>query len=54
MTRFGIVQRAVHGDKPPLQVEYSLTSLGLGFMRILAEVRALQETLDGDRGRRAR
>jgi DNA-binding HxlR family transcriptional regulator len=46
MIRFGIVRRAVFGDKPPVEVEYRLTSFGLRFMRILEEVRRLQEAVD--------
>ncbi len=46
MTRFGIVQRTVFGEKPPVQVEYELTSFGHRFMGILNEVRLLQEALD--------
>lgn len=46
MTRFGIVQRTVFGEKPPVQVEYVLTSFGRRFMGILDEVRRLQDTVD--------
>jgi DNA-binding HxlR family transcriptional regulator len=46
MTRFGIVQRTVFGEKPPVKVEYRLTPFGLRFMRILEEVRRLQEAVD--------
>jgi len=46
MTRFGIVQRTVFGQKPPVEVEYRLTPFGLRFMGILEEVRRLQEALD--------
>lgn len=46
MTRFGIVQRSVFGEKPPVQVEYVLTSFGRRFMGILNEVRRLQEAVD--------
>jgi DNA-binding HxlR family transcriptional regulator len=46
MIRFGIVQRPVFGEKPPVEVEYRLTPFGLRFMRILDEVRGLQEALD--------
>jgi DNA-binding HxlR family transcriptional regulator len=49
MMRFGIVERAVRGDKPPIEVEYRLTRFGRRFLRILDEVRRLQEALD--RGR---
>ena len=46
MTRFGIAQRTVHGEKPPVEVEYRLTPFGNRFMGILDEVRALQEAID--------
>ena len=47
MTGFGIVRRTVHGEKPPIEVEYRLTPFGEGFMRILEEVRRLQAEVDG-------
>lgn len=46
MIRFGIVRRTVFGDRPPIQVEYALTAFGRRFIRILDEVRELQEDLD--------
>lgn len=46
MTRFGVLQRTVFGDKPPLTVEYRLTPFGLRFIGILEEVRRLQEAVD--------
>ena len=46
MLRFGIVQRSVHGEKPPLEVEYRLTAFGERFMGVLDEVRRLQEDVD--------
>lgn len=46
MTRFGIVRRTVRGEKPPVEVEYRLTPFGLRFMRILDEVRRLQDAVD--------
>lgn len=46
MTRFGILRRTVFGEKPPVEVEYALTSFGRRFMGILEEVRRLQEALD--------
>ena len=46
MVRFGIVSRTVFGDRPPIQVEYALTSFGRRFVRILDEVRRLQEDVD--------
>ena len=46
MIRYGIVQRTVFGDRPPIQVEYALTAFGRRFIRILDEVRRLQDDLD--------
>lgn len=46
MTRLGILQRTVFGEKPPVTVEYRLTPLGSRFMTIIAEVRRLQEDVD--------
>jgi DNA-binding HxlR family transcriptional regulator len=46
LIRFGIVRRAVFGDRPPLKVEYHLTPFGHRFMKILDEVRRLQEVVD--------
>jgi len=46
MTCFGIVQRTVFGEKPPVEVEYRLTPFGLRFMGILEEVRRLQDAVD--------
>jgi len=46
MTRFGILQRTVFGDKPPVEVEYRLTPFGGRFIGILDEVRRLQEAVD--------
>lgn len=46
MVRFGIAQRTVFGEKPPVEVEYVLTPFGRRFMGILEEVRRLQEAVD--------
>jgi len=46
MMRFGIVNRTVFGEKPPVEVEYMLTPLGRRFLRIIEEVRRLQEAVD--------
>ena len=46
MTRFGIVERTVFGDAPPVEVEYTLTPFGLRFMKILDEVRKLQAEME--------
>jgi DNA-binding HxlR family transcriptional regulator len=48
MTRFGIVQRTVLGDKPPLEVEYQLSAFGLRFMKIIDQVRELQQAVERD------
>lgn len=61
MTRFGILQRTVFGEKPPLEVEYQLTPFGRRFMGILEEVRRLQEAVNhgtvldaGETGKKAK
>jgi DNA-binding HxlR family transcriptional regulator len=46
MVRFGIVQRTVCGEKPPVEVEYLLTPFGQRFMSIVDEVRRLQDDVD--------
>lgn len=46
MLRFGIVHRSVSGEKPPLEVEYRLTAFGRRFLRILDEVRRLQDAIE--------
>lgn len=46
MLRFGILRRTVYGEKPPIEVEYALTPFGQRFLRILDEVRQLQEEVD--------
>lgn len=51
MIRFGILVRTVHGEKPPLEVEYQLTPFGHRFMRIIDEVRRLQTDVDTGRAR---
>ena len=48
VTRFGIMQRTVFGEKPPVQVEYVLTPFGHRFMGVLEEVRRLQEAVDNE------
>ncbi|HBP89123.1 MAG TPA: HxlR family transcriptional regulator [Nitrospiraceae bacterium] len=47
MIRFGIMRRTVIGIKPPVEVEYKLTPFGRRFLKILDEVRRLQEAVDG-------
>ncbi len=46
MIRFGIMRRRVFGLKPPVEVEYQLTAFGRRFLKILDEVRRLQEAVD--------
>lgn len=46
MTRFGIARRVVQGEKPPIEVSYVLTPFGHRFMRVLEEVRRLQDAAD--------
>lgn len=46
MTRFGIMERSVRGEKPPIEVEYVLTPFGRRFMGLLDEVRRLQDAVD--------
>lgn len=46
MLRFDIVRRKVFGEKPPVEVEYQLTEFGLRFIRILDEVRKLQDAVN--------
>lgn len=50
MQRFGILIRTVRGEKPPVEVEYSLSPFGRRFMGIIDEVRRLQEELDSTNG----
>lgn len=47
MVRFGILQRSVAGEKPPIEVDYALTTFGQRFIDLLDEVRRLQRDLDG-------
>src|SRR5687767_11021036 len=46
MLRYGIVERTVLGEKPPVEVEYRLTPFGRRFIGILDEVRRLQDEVD--------
>jgi DNA-binding HxlR family transcriptional regulator len=48
MLRFGILTRTVRGDKPPVEVEYTLTPFGRRFLRILDEVQRLQAAVDAE------
>jgi DNA-binding HxlR family transcriptional regulator len=46
MMRFGIVQRVVIGEKPPLEVQYTLTPFGNRFNDLIEQVRRLQAEFD--------
>lgn len=46
MMRFGIVQRVVIGEKPPLEVQYTLTPFGNRFNDLISQVHRLQAELD--------
>jgi DNA-binding HxlR family transcriptional regulator len=46
MLRYGIIERRVHNDKPPLEVDYRLTPFGERFIGVLDEVRRLQNDVD--------
>ena len=46
MLHFGILQRTVNGEKPPIEVIYTLKPFGSGFTRILDEVQRLQQAVD--------
>lgn len=45
--RFGLATRTVHGERPPVEVEYALTRLGERFVDLLGEVERLQQQLEG-------
>jgi len=47
LMRYDIVERTVQGSKPPVEVDYRLTSFGRRFIRLIEEVRALQTLVDG-------
>ena len=44
--RFGILERGGSREEPPVEVDYILTPFGRRFLRILDEVRRLQEAVD--------
>ncbi|NOT43646.1 MAG: HxlR family transcriptional regulator [Acidobacteria bacterium] len=46
LTAFGVLERRVRGEKPPVEVEYHLTAFGQRFLGILAEVRRLEADLE--------
>lgn len=46
LMRFGIAERVVHGEKPPVEVEYLLTPFGQHFLRLIDDIRQLQEAVD--------
>lgn len=49
LVRYDIVRRDVFGQKPPVEVVYSLTSFGQRFTSLLDEVQRLQDDLATDR-----
>ncbi|HJU67129.1 MAG TPA: winged helix-turn-helix transcriptional regulator [Gemmatimonadaceae bacterium] len=46
MVRFGLITKTVRGEKPPLEVRYTLTPVGRRFVRVLEDIRSLQAQLD--------
>ena len=46
MVRFGLITRTVRGERPPLEVRYTLTPFGSQFVRVLEEIQRLQTHLD--------
>lgn len=44
--RFGLTRRRVAGDKPPIEVDYSLTELGRRFCALLDEIERLQRAIE--------
>jgi DNA-binding HxlR family transcriptional regulator len=46
MVRFGLITKTVLGEKPPLEVRYTLTPFGHQFVRVLEEIQRLQTHLD--------
>lgn len=46
MMRFGIASRTVFLEKPPVEVEYSLSPFGRRFLVILDEVSRLRDAVD--------
>ena len=46
MIRFGVLERTIRGEKPPVAVNYLLTPFGRRFVRMLDEVRRLQEAVN--------
>jgi DNA-binding HxlR family transcriptional regulator len=46
MVRFGLITRTVRGEKPPLEVRYTLSPFGRQFVRVLEEIQRLQSQLD--------
>jgi DNA-binding HxlR family transcriptional regulator len=45
MLKFGILEREVRGDKPPVVVEYKLTPFGRRFSKLIDDIKNLEETL---------
>jgi len=48
LMRFGVVQRTVHGERPPIQVEYTLTPFGRRFVGVLRSIQELQSDLEAE------
>lgn len=44
---FALTARKVCGEKPPIEVDYSLTGLGEKFVGLLSAIERVQEEIDG-------
>ncbi len=51
LLRYAIIRREVFGDKPPVEVVYSLAPFGERFTRLLTEIERLQDELSLNRPR---
>jgi len=49
LTGFGILSRTVHGERPPIHVEYHLTAFGRRFVDVIHAIRKLQADVDAER-----
>lgn len=45
MMNFGILARQVKGEKPPIEVSYTLTPFGKKFMKIIKAIRELEREM---------